>query len=356
MDNAYKLDRTRDAERILLGKDVSRIVTRPVPKTTARAIKMMTDRVGNTSALTDLEEAESILQTKNSCAMNNAQDSCELKKLELKVHDAILNSSKYSCGISDTHSDVNKEVINKIVKQSFAKSKPHEALASTLTKSLNGGKVAEKVISAKKDAIDSAKLLDNVSKSQPMDSRKKAALEKAVDQIGNVSSNIRKLKDSSTPTKITNRTELKEWKKKPRPLQQAQVMRVDNVDSFAETESHVNECNACGKECDASDKKDRAAKFAAEMKKFRESSANSAEATECQKMEKENLEKKSKLLKDNMTGHVDMLEKKRKYLDEFHDKTKKTLDKERRDREGEREKKEAAASKKKAEEIKQKED
>ena len=62
------------------------------------------------------------------------------------------------------------------------------------------------------------------------------------------------------------------------------------------------------------------------------------------------------MLKDNMTGHVDMLEKKRKYLDEFHDKTKKTLDKERRDREGEREKKEAAASKKKAEEIKQKED
>lgn len=58
MDNAYKLDRTRDAERILLGKDAGKIVTRPVPKSTAEAIKMMTDRVAGTNPLTELTEAE----------------------------------------------------------------------------------------------------------------------------------------------------------------------------------------------------------------------------------------------------------------------------------------------------------
>lgn len=117
--------------------------------------------------------------------------------------------------------------------------------------------------SASNGAIDAKKLVEKVSSAKPIDSEKKAALEKTVQQIAKVSDNIKTLKDSGKPTKITEKSALKEWKKKPRPLQTAQVLRIDNsIDNFAETDASKG-CGACD------DKKSRVEKFAEEMKKFR---------------------------------------------------------------------------------------
>lgn len=76
MDDAYKLDATADAEKILLGiDDSSKLIDRPVSQATEKAISEMVNRVSKTTPETDLMRAEAILKNKTSCYQKDSAQS-----------------------------------------------------------------------------------------------------------------------------------------------------------------------------------------------------------------------------------------------------------------------------------------
>lgn len=148
------------------------LVVRPVSADTAKAINHMADRVSTTTPATTLKEAEGILKNKTSCFDRVSPQSLELKQLENKVHDTILNSAKYSCAENMANPQASKEVIRKIVQGSLEKTRPREVLAKTLAKT-TGGATGKKTQKAVSEALSKGNQASSINTEQILNDLKK---------------------------------------------------------------------------------------------------------------------------------------------------------------------------------------